>query len=170
MAKLEKMHGPVDAMVKSPDRIPELVSGNLREVDGSIRYKVGSVAGLITIECRRRRTKQDVTWLEQIASKRDKIGANHTIAVSWKGFSAPAIDYARQCGIELRVLATTPAELVTSRAWIGSKEAPTAEYQYVNIDGRRLGSATVAYEESVGGFTLLAGPVRRRSDRSSPTE
>lgn len=104
ISQIEKAFGPLGAAVKSPDKIPELASGNLREVDASIRYKVGTVPLLITVECRKRGRKDDVTWIEQLATKKDSIGASRTIAVSASGFSRAAIDTARLHGIEIRRL------------------------------------------------------------------
>jgi hypothetical protein len=57
---------------------------------------------LVTIECRKRRPKEDVTWIEQLATKKISIGAARTIAVSSSGFTAGAEAVARQHGIDLR--------------------------------------------------------------------
>lgn len=43
-----------------------------------------------------------MTWIEQLASKRDHIGAAKTIAVSSTGFTGPAYKAAEISGIELR--------------------------------------------------------------------
>ena len=102
IARIEDTLVPQGALVKSPDFIPDKVTGSLREVDGSIRYQVGSTPILITIECRRRSTKDDARWIEQLRSKKEDIGALQTIAVSWKGFGQPAIIKAAKYGIELR--------------------------------------------------------------------
>ena len=56
----------------------------------------------ITLECRKREGVEDVTWIEQLATKRDHIGAAKTIAVSSSGFTAPAKKAAEIAGIELR--------------------------------------------------------------------
>ncbi len=69
-----------------------------------MRAKVGTSTVLITIECRKRRAKQDVTWIEQLAAKKANIGAARTIAVSSTGFSAEAEMVARHYGIDLRNL------------------------------------------------------------------
>ena len=57
---------------------------------------------LVTIECRRRTKIQDVTWIEQLATKKTLIGADRTIAVSVSGFSADAQTAASHSGITLR--------------------------------------------------------------------
>lgn len=84
--RIEAHLTPTGAVVKLNDHLPDKKTGHLREVDASIRYRVGSVEILITLECRHRRDPQDVTWIEQLAKKRENIGANATIAVASEGF------------------------------------------------------------------------------------
>ncbi len=102
VARLEADCGPLGLIVTSPDRLPCKITGRAREVDASIRSKVGSSEVLITIECRKRRPRQDVTWIEQLATKRANLGVDRTIAVSSSGFSPEAEALARHYGIALR--------------------------------------------------------------------
>lgn len=102
VAVIEKQLAPKGAIVKSPDRIIDKITGRKREVDASIRFQIGSVPILITIECRKRKKVQDDTWLEQLATKKEKIGAQQTIAVSSTSFTQSAIETAKNYGIELR--------------------------------------------------------------------
>ena len=102
VARIESAAGPLGMNVKSPDRIRSRVTGRLREVDASIRTKIGTSEILITIECRKRKAIQDVTWIEQLATKKQAIGAARTIAVSSTGFSADAELAAKAYGIDLR--------------------------------------------------------------------
>jgi len=88
--------------VKSPDRLLDLVTRKHREVDASIRYKVGTTEILIIIECRERAKNQDSVWIEQLATKQRHVGAAKCIAVTSSGFTAPAIAKANSLGIELR--------------------------------------------------------------------
>ncbi|ADE12771.1 hypothetical protein [Sideroxydans lithotrophicus] len=103
-SRIEGALAPTGARIKSPDRIKDKITGQLREVDVSIRYTVGSVELLITIECRDRSRIQDVTWIEQIATKRAHIGADRTIAVSSTGFTDAAIRAANAHGISIRLI------------------------------------------------------------------
>jgi hypothetical protein len=114
VSRIEKLLSPEGAVVKSPDRLIDKFSGQTREVDASIRYTVGSVNVLITIECRKRKAISDDTWIEQLATKKQKIGASDTIAVSSTHFTEPAIKSARLCGIELRVIRTISDEDILS--------------------------------------------------------
>jgi hypothetical protein len=106
IARIEEAAGPLGIKVKSPDRIPSKVTGRLREVDASIRARIGTSEVLITIECRKRKPTQDVTWIEQLVAKKQSIGASRTIAVSASGFSQEATATAMANGIELRTLST----------------------------------------------------------------
>ena len=54
VALIESHLVPHGARVESPDHIPDRITSELREVDASVQYQVGSVPILITIECRDR--------------------------------------------------------------------------------------------------------------------
>lgn len=109
VARIERAASPRGVVVKSPDRIRDLTTGQLREVDASIRHTIGTTEVLITVECRKRGRRDDDTWIEQLATKRQKIGAAKTIAVSAAGFTSSATKTARSLGIELRTLANVSA-------------------------------------------------------------
>lgn len=102
VAHIESTLVPQGALVTSPDKVMDLQTGIMREVDASIRIDVGSTPILITIECRDRSEAQDVTWIEELATKKDSIGAAKTIAVSRAGFSEAASKLAGLKGIDLR--------------------------------------------------------------------
>lgn len=104
VALIEFHLAPKGAIIKSPDKIRDKITGELREVDASIRYQVGSASILITIECRDRKRTEDSRWIEQLAQKQNDIGANATIAVSSRKFSVPALEKAKFYGIETRLL------------------------------------------------------------------
>src|SRR5215217_6263461 len=104
VALLENHLRPQGAIIQSPDSIVDKVTGELREVDASIRYKVDAIPILVTIECRDRVAMQDVTWIEQLVTKRNDIGASATIAVSSNRFTEPAIKKAKFYNIETRLL------------------------------------------------------------------
>jgi hypothetical protein len=104
VARIERALLPQGAIVQSPDKIVDKNTGQPREVDASIRYQLGSAPILITIECRDRISTQDVTWIEQLASKRLSVGADLTIAVSSTRFTGPAVMAAERLGIQLRLI------------------------------------------------------------------
>ena len=113
VARIEADAGPHGMVVTSPDRIKCKVTGKKREVDASIRCKVGTVDMLITIECRRRSAVQDVTWVEQLVNKQKAIGADRTIAVSSSGFTEPAKKVASLNGISIRKLSEISVDDIT---------------------------------------------------------
>jgi len=136
IARIEQAMAPLDAAVRSPDRIPDKVTGQLREVDASIRYKVGTCPILITIECRDRSSIEDVRWIEQLAEKKRSIGASMTLAVSSSGFSDPAMKKASAVDIEIRTLSDMAAE--DFRQWLA--------VQHVVLDVREWSLSELALE------------------------
>jgi restriction endonuclease len=116
VARIEQCVSPTGAIVKSPDWIKSNVPGRKRQVDASVRAEVGSTSVLITIECRKRQPKEDVTWIEQLATKKHSLGAAHTIAVSQTGFSDSARATAELHGIHLRRLSDISPEDI--RSWL----------------------------------------------------
>jgi len=104
VARIEEAAADRGAVVRSPDRIRDLITGKMREVDASIRQIVGTTNVLVTIECRKRSCKADDRWIEELGTKRNKIGAAQTIAVSEKGFTSSAHKSAKHYGIDLRTL------------------------------------------------------------------
>jgi hypothetical protein len=116
VARIEQTLAPVGAVVKSPDFVTDLVTGSRRQIDATIRFTIGTVPILITVECRKHEDVQDDTWLEQVAMKKQKVGAAKTIAVSSAGFSAPAKTTAAKFGVEVRrVEEITPDDM---RNWL----------------------------------------------------
>ena len=104
VSRLERVLAGPSVNVTSPDRVRSLITGRMREVDATLRTTVGSVGVLITVECRKRTATQDVTWIEQLGSKKQAIGAAKTIAVASSAFSSDAIRAAGHYGIDLRMI------------------------------------------------------------------
>lgn len=104
VAGIEKSLAPYGAIITSPHKIKDRDTGGWREVDATIQHKIGPTDILIAIECRDRSVSDDVVWIEQLATKQISIGASKMIAVSSRGFTAPAIEKAEKKGIETRTL------------------------------------------------------------------
>jgi hypothetical protein len=116
--RLKAAFAPMGVIVTSPDFFPDRVTGVLREVDVGIRGLFGDQFG--TLECRDRVSVQDATWIEQLVTKREDIGASFTIAVSSSGFSEGAVKKARHYKIGIgQTRELVPAELLE---WIGVGE------------------------------------------------
>ena len=104
VAQLEDHLGPLGIQVESPDYIRDKDTSKLREVDISLRSKIGSSNILVILECRDRKGDEDVIWIEQLSKKRESVCADKAIAISSSGFSKPAISKAMKENIELRTL------------------------------------------------------------------
>lgn len=116
VAFLEKVLGSDNVKIKSPDYLMGKLSESQREVDVSIRGKIGSSEIFVIAECRDRKDTEDVRWIEQIATKRNEVGADKAIAVSSFGFTDGAIKMAKKLGIRLMILdEVDPQEL---RDWM----------------------------------------------------
>ncbi len=106
VSNFEGLLGPKGVAITSPDYIPDKDTGEPREVDISLRSQIGSSEILVVVECRDYSHKvQDVKWIEELATKRDSVGADKVLAVSSTGFSGPAITKAEAKGITLRTMA-----------------------------------------------------------------
>ena len=93
-----------DCEVTSPDWLVDRTSGKKREVDVSIRRKVGGQSVLIIEECRDHSRKVGVQYIEQAKQKRDDVQANKLVVISSIGFTSGARDKAEHHGIALMTI------------------------------------------------------------------
>lgn len=98
---------------------------------------MGSHEILIILECRDRKRVEDITWIEQLAAKRDAIGAHKAIAVSSSGFTSGAIKKARSQNIELRTIEKITLEDISS--WF---RVHSIRYQNLAISNARANLIT----------------------------
>ena len=103
VSRIESAFKPMGATVTSPDYLVDVETGEEREVDVSVKYQIGTVPVVITIECRDRSRTDDVTCIDGLATKRNSLRIAKTIAVSSSGFSKQALKKARLHGIETRI-------------------------------------------------------------------
>ncbi len=89
--------------VQSPDLVVGQLTRVEREIDVSVRSGDGERI-LVMLECRDRKRGSDVTWIEQLATKRKDVGAERAIAVSSASFSSAARRMAAAEGIGLHDL------------------------------------------------------------------
>lgn len=136
VARMETTLAPHGAVVTSPDFIRDKITNRMREVDASIRIPDGDSTRLITVECRdHRKGKQDDRWIEQLVTKREKIGASLTVAVSSSGFSESAIISAKHFGIALRRLdEITDGEIAPEWAGLSKFKIEVLESQFHATD------------------------------------
>jgi hypothetical protein len=126
---LEQLLAEMPVEIRSPDYIIGKLTKARREVDVSLRSQIGSVDVLVIIECRDRGNAQDVTWIEQLASKREDVGADKAVAVSATGFSPGARNLAQSKQIDLRSFEDVEADVV-----FGWLDAQTIEYRIRHVD------------------------------------
>lgn len=119
VAELETACAGRDVDIRLNDRIADLETGQLREVDISLRHKMGTHEFLTVIECRDRKAKDDCRWVEELDSKRRSVGADKIVAVSHAGFGKPALKKAQVRNIELRTLSELAPDEI--KAWFDTK-------------------------------------------------
>jgi Restriction endonuclease len=156
---LERVLAKTPVEITSPDHIMGRNSGEMREVDVSLRSQVGSVNILVIIECRDRKRGQDVTWIEQLASKRKDVGADRAIAVSAKGFSKGAWSLAQAEHIDLRSFEEVDEDAVFS--WL---ELQTIEHRVRRVEVIRVGIETAEEPSGITPAEVFAAVERIRRD------
>lgn len=103
---LEKLHQTIDRdayKIESPCFVKDLDTGKEREIDVGI-WKKGEEGEnlLFTVECRDRGAVQDVTWVEQLITKKESVGAIVSYVVTSSSFTKPAQVKASKRGVILR--------------------------------------------------------------------
>lgn len=104
VAALEAALAQSNLKVQSPEYVTGRHSGKRCEVDVSIRGKIGSTTIFLMIECRDRRDTEGVDWIEQVATKRQDVGADKAIVVTSADFSEGAKNMAESLGVGIRTL------------------------------------------------------------------
>jgi hypothetical protein len=155
VAELERVLGPIDVAITSPDKIVGKLSKQEREVDVSLRASVGSAQVLVVIECRDRQGAQDVRWIEELATKREDVGADKGIAVSPTGFSATAQNLAKAKGVDVRTFAdiTTPEIF----RWLGL-DTVTVQVRHIEFTKFRFGVGEDALQPAAEVLSALSTP------------
>jgi hypothetical protein len=133
VARIEHAVSDSGVTVKSPDHLEDKISGGTREVDVSLRTTVGSADVVVLVECRDRGRVADVTWIEQIKTKRDAVGASKAIAVASGTFSKTALRAANAYGIDARTL--NQVDRTEIKRWAGALQIfqQRISFDHVNI-------------------------------------
>jgi len=100
---MQRVYGlrPDQVVARPRHRIVGKQSGQLREVDVALFLDTEAGPLFYAIECRDRKARQDLLWIEQLATKRHDIGADHIAAVARDGFTKPAVRSAEANDIQL---------------------------------------------------------------------
>ncbi|MFJ2830725.1 hypothetical protein ACIPC1_24705 [Streptomyces sp. NPDC087263] len=172
VATLETLLSGSAVEVRSPEYIVGN-SGSRREVDVSLRTRVGSVDILVILECRDRGRVQDIEWIDQLVGKREDVGATKAVAVSRTGFTAGAQTRAGQANIELRTIESVNSESVWG--WLGV-ELVTVLVRKVDIRKIQINiPVTVSEEARLAALQVISqgvnvnSPILVRTDDGVPT-
>ncbi len=103
-----------NAVIKSPEKVKDADTGTEREVDVGVRIERETGSIFIAVECRDRGEVQDITWIEQLITKKQSIQADLVIAVTSSAFTGPARTKASIHGVQLRTVEEfDPQEILT---------------------------------------------------------
>lgn len=128
VSRIHELLEGADAVVEWNERIPDpdnLKQG--RQIDVLVR-KDGL---LILIECRLRKRRQGVGWVEELMGRRISLEADAIIGVSSSGFTSGAIKKALKYGVILKDLKELSDEEI--RSWSRSIGLSIFYYRYENF-------------------------------------
>ena len=97
---LVKQQAAAGAAVTESKMLIDRLTGSEREVDVSVETSVAGHPLLIAIECCDHRRDVDVTWVEQMKCKHERLPTNALVLASRRGFTPEAVRLAEACGIE----------------------------------------------------------------------
>lgn len=92
--------------------LPDSVTGTNREVDIYIESSVAEHTVCICLECRDRKRKADVTWVEEMKTKHERLPTNALVLISSSGFTKEAQKVAQIYGFELLSLEEVNTESI----------------------------------------------------------
>lgn len=140
VARLEAVAAGGKAEVRSPEFFTGKNSQSKREVDVTVRSKVGNTPVLVMFECRDRTSTNDVRWIDEIAGKRDDIGADVAVAVAaGGGFTEGARTAAAARRIDLRTVEHITVEDVLSWCRLTTLRVELFESRSPRIDAGLFG-------------------------------
>lgn len=140
VARLEAVATGGQAEVRSPEFFIGRHSQSKREIDVTVRSKVGNTPVLVMFECRDRASTNDVRWMDEIAGKRDDIGADVAVAVAaGGGFSEGAKTAAESRRIDLRTVEEITVEDVVSWCRLTSLRVELFESRSPRIEASLFG-------------------------------
>ena len=96
--------------VKESKLLRDRLTRRLREVDVVIRGELAGHPVVVSIECRAHKRAADVTWIDAMKAKHDRLPTNVLILCSSPGFTKEAQDVAEKYGIGLFTLENQTAE------------------------------------------------------------
>ena len=92
------------AKVTESKMMRDRLTKRFREVDVVVEGKVGGQDVVVSVECRDHKRVADVTWVDLMKSKHDRLDTNALILASRSGFTPEARDVADKFGIKVFTL------------------------------------------------------------------
>jgi hypothetical protein len=93
-----------NATVTESKMLTDRVTGTEREVDVCIESSISGHSILISIECTDIQRPADVTWVEKLKAKHERLPTNILVLISHSGFTPEAINVAKIYGFETLAL------------------------------------------------------------------
>lgn len=92
-----------NCVITSPKYYQDTITGESREIDVFIESydNSGNLLNTIMVECRNRNNVQDVTWVEQVVTKKNDLKIDRAIMVTTSSFTEPARIKAKYYNIEV---------------------------------------------------------------------
>jgi hypothetical protein len=87
--------------VHESEMLRHRLTGEEREVDIVLKYKLGPHDIIVSIECRDTRRPASSTWVEAMAKKHEFLPTSKLVLWSARGFFKPAVITAEKLGIEI---------------------------------------------------------------------
>lgn len=95
-----KKHTSETELVFESRFLEDRITGASREVDICIESNVGGHVVLVSIECIDHKRKADVTWVEKMKAKHERLPTNLLVLCSRNGFTSEAVNVANLYGIQ----------------------------------------------------------------------
>lgn len=103
-AAFERLTASVQARLDPGSEVRWNEKLNGRQIDATVRGKLGSASVLVVVECRDYADAIGIDHVDQLDSVRREVGANKAVLVTRTGFTRPALDKAASVGIDTCVL------------------------------------------------------------------
>jgi hypothetical protein len=89
------------AKVTESKLMRDRLTGRYREVDVVIEGRVGQQPVVVSLECRDHKRVADVSWVDAMKAKHERLDTNALLLASRMGFTPEAKDVAKKYGLEL---------------------------------------------------------------------
>lgn len=120
LVEIMKLVGTTGARVEFDARLPDRITGQLRQVDVAVWQPTHHGEMLIAVECKDCKRRVDVQTIEQAAQKNDDIKADRVAIVSRSGFFLAARKKAEHLHVDLLTIAE-----IANNDWPSWMEART---------------------------------------------